>query len=459
MFGGARGGGKTDGVLGKYGLKAEAYGPAFNALALRRTAVSFDDAVRRAREIYTPGGVRFSGAKGRAAFKWPNGATLSFRHLETVADADNYQGMNVSDVWIEEVGQYPTPQPIDRLFGIMRSASGIPVQMILTGNPGGAGQLWLRERFKLHPFPKRTCDVDIEINGQPAIAAVIPSRIWDNRVLLRGDPGYLERLKMTGSPELVRAWLEGDWSAIEGAYFPEWSEKKHVCEPFPVPDHWLRFRAMDHGYATPFSVGWYAVASEDHQTSAGALPRGALVRYREWYGTTGKPNAGIRLTATTLGKGILKRDEGERITFGVIDPAADTHSNGPSIMEEINAQGCRFRRADNRRTARGNVPGGWDAVRRRLEGDEEGRVMLMVFSTGHNLIQQMPLMQHDPDDPEDMLKAGVEEHSVDELRYACMARPWVRKAPQPEKEPEVADFYSVGGKLRSRRTLKELIEA
>ena len=44
FFGGARGGGKTDGVLGKWALKEQRYGAAFNAIMLRRTAVSSEDA-------------------------------------------------------------------------------------------------------------------------------------------------------------------------------------------------------------------------------------------------------------------------------------------------------------------------------------------------------------------------------------------------------------------------------
>jgi hypothetical protein len=39
----------------------------------------------------------------------------------------------------------------------------------------------------------------------------IPSRIQDNKKLLEKDPGYIDRLHLVGSPELVRAWLEGDF--------------------------------------------------------------------------------------------------------------------------------------------------------------------------------------------------------------------------------------------------------
>ena len=40
FFGGSRGGGKTDGMLGKWALKDARYGAAFSAMMFRRTAVS-----------------------------------------------------------------------------------------------------------------------------------------------------------------------------------------------------------------------------------------------------------------------------------------------------------------------------------------------------------------------------------------------------------------------------------
>jgi hypothetical protein len=66
--------------------------------------------------------------------------------------------------------------------------------------------------------------------------AVIPSRIGDNRIMLEKDPGYIDRLHLVGSAQLIKGWLEGDWTAIEGAFFDCWSEEQHVIRPF-------RFRA------------------------------------------------------------------------------------------------------------------------------------------------------------------------------------------------------------------------
>src|SRR6516165_12514605 len=47
FFGGTRGGGKTDGVLGKWALKEKRYGSAFNAIMFRKTTVSAEDAIER----------------------------------------------------------------------------------------------------------------------------------------------------------------------------------------------------------------------------------------------------------------------------------------------------------------------------------------------------------------------------------------------------------------------------
>ena len=51
FFGGARGGGKTDGVLGKWAVRAITYGRDFNARLFRRTLVSGEDAIERGKQI------------------------------------------------------------------------------------------------------------------------------------------------------------------------------------------------------------------------------------------------------------------------------------------------------------------------------------------------------------------------------------------------------------------------
>ena len=50
-------------------------------------------------------------------------------------------------------------------------------------------------------------------------------------------------------------------------------------------------------------------------------------------------------------------------------------------------------------------------------------------------------MQHDKDRPED-LDTNMEDHAADDLRYACMARPYEK--PEPE-EDSTTDRYRKRG--------------
>ncbi|SEC57787.1 Phage terminase large subunit [Rhizobiales bacterium GAS188] len=426
FFGGSRGGGKTDGVLGKWGVKGLQFGEHFNAVMFRRTTVSSTDAIDRSKQIFGPLGGKFNETK--LTWHLPNGARIAFAYLDSVDDAQEYQGRNLTDAWIEEAGQYPSPEPIFRLFGVLRSAAGVPVQMILTGNPGGPGQGWIRDRYELVPFPERTRILVKPLpDGSLHKVAVIPSRLADNPFLTVIDPAYAGRLQLVGSAKLVRAWLNGDWNAIEGAFFDEWDEARHVVAPFAIPADWLRFRSMDWGSASPFSVGWWAVCGDGHALPDGrVIPRGALIRYREWYGASA-PNVGLKLSAEEVACGIKEREAGESIAYGVLDPSAFAESGGPSIAEMMaridGYKGPRFRKADNARVGQRGAMSGWMAVRARLKGDGL-RPMLFVFSTCTALIRTLPLLQHDRDRPED-LDTEMEDHAADETRYACLSRPYM----------------------------------
>jgi hypothetical protein len=450
FFGGARGGGKTDGLLGKWAIKEKRYGSDFNAIMFRRTTVSSEDAIDRSKQIYGPLGGKFNETK--LIWRMPNGGRVAFAYLDSIQDAQEYQGRNVTDVWIEEAGQYPESTPIDRLFGVLRSAAGVPVQMVLTANPGGPGQLWLRERYQLHPFPQQPRIVTRLLdNGVIHKAAVIPSRLADNRILAVNDPEYINRLYMVGSPELVKAWLEGDWSAVEGAFFSEWSESRHVVPQFDVPADWTKFRSMDWGFAKPFSVGWWAIVGDEFK----GIPRGALVRYREWYGCVpGKPNTGLRLTAKEVAQGIKEREQGgEKIAYGVLDPAAFSQDGGPSHAEAMMGEGVMFRRADNKRVAQAGAIGGWNEMRQRLRG-EDGVPMLYVMDTCTDFIRTVPVLQHDLRRPED-LDTEAEDHIADEARYGCMSRPFV-PIKKPVVEPKHMFVGQIGGGMRSTMSFNDI---
>lgn len=452
-FGGARGGGKSDGVIGDWLAHEYQYHEHAAGMAFRRERTELSELIERARQVLVPLGHTWK--EQDKYFRGPNGGRLRFAYLENDADADSYQGHSYTRLYPEEMGTFPSEAPINKLQATLRSGNGVPCRMKGTCNPGGPGHQWVKARYRLDVNPQGFIPYQTEFTNPftgkkiTKTRVFIPSRVTDNKYL--GDD-YVANLFQVGSAQLVRAWLEGDWSVIDGAFFDNWDAAKHVLKPFAVPDGWLRFRSMDWGSAKPFSVGWWAVVGDDYETPGGpVLPKGAIVRYREWYGSNGKPNVGLKLDAEDVAKGIAEREEGDEITYGILDPSAFTADGGPSIAERMaKATDGKvwFRRADNRRVARRGAMGGWDQLRARLKGTDDGRPMLYVFSTCRDLIRTLPALQHDGTNPEDVDTEG-EDHAPDEARYAAMSRPYGN-----EQQP-VSDIIA---EMCRPKTLDEMLE-
>jgi len=455
LFGGARGGGKTDGTLGRYSLRQKWLGAKFNEVYFRQEMPQADDLIERAKELYLPLGAHWQDQKKQFTFE--GGGRLRFRPLGSVQDATKYAGQNLSGCTVEESGNYPSPEPIDRMWGAMRGGDWI--QMVQTANPGGAGQSWLSERY-VEEYPEGNQIINCKLpNGTVHQRVFIPSKVRDNKILLENDPDYVNRLYLVGSKELVKAWLDGDWSAIEGAFFDNW-HRGLILRPFKIPEEWLKFRSMDWGYAAPFSVGWWAICIDPYEAETinddkVIIPRGAMVRYREWYGKV-SANKGLRLDAEEVAAGIKELEAGETIKYGVLDPAAFAVTSGPSIGETLWKAGAKFRRADNRRVSvRGSISG-WDQVRSRITGID-GSSMIYFFSTCKDTIRTLPTLPHDPNRLED-LDTRAEDHAADEIRYACMSRPMtpdMAVEPEPDfAEPKITfEDLRLGRKDRSGRRL------
>lgn len=422
LFGGARGGGKTDAVAGRVAIRALTYGDKYNAVIFRREMPQSDDLMERCEQLWGQYG-RYN--RSTSSFRFSNGARVRFRPLLRDIDASKYQGQNLVDAIVEEAGNYPDPSPILKLYGTLRSAQGVPTSLLLTANPGGAGQQWIKQRYRIDGPNSGMVPIEETLpNGAIAKRIFIPSKVQDNLILLKNDPEYVNNLYLVGSKELVKAWLEGDWNAIEGAFFDCWDNNTHILQPFEIPEHWLKFRSMDWGSARPFSVGWWAVAGEEYKIPGGVLlPRGSMVRYREWYGASA-PNKGLKLTVEAVADGVKERSGDENITYTTADPAMFAEDGGPSMAERMANRGVRLRRADNARVSRKGSMGGWDMMRMRMIGDDLGP-RLYCFKTCTDSIRTIPVLQHDTTNAED-LDTESEDHAADEWRYGCMSRPWVR---------------------------------
>ena len=410
-------------MLGDWLNHADQYKENAIGLMVRRSRTELLETHERARVIYGKlAGSRFTYQPMRVIM--PGGARLTFSYLDRDSDADAFQGASFTRCYVEEVGNFPSPTPILKLMATLRSGVGVPVGMRLTGNPGGAGHQWVKSRY-IDPAPRGWKVITDPETGSERI--YLPSRVAQNRYL---GEDYVRRLKGVGTPELVKAWLEGDWSVIAGAFFPEWSSDRHIMAPRELPEHWARFRSFDWGSARPFAVHWWAV-------SDGTLPeiaRGALVCYREWYGMKpGEPNVGLHMTAEQVAEGIRDRERDDPKPkdgsfVGVADPSIFAEDGGPSIASRmVRAARVVFRPGDNKRVPQRGAMGGWDQVRARLVGDADDRPMIVFFSTARDIIRTLPALQHDPNRAEDV-DTESEDHAADSVRYSCMSRAFIKDA-------------------------------
>lgn len=445
-FGGARGGGKTDGVLGKYGIKQQQYGKCFNGIFFRREMPGADDLIDRARDLYEPMGASYNKVERQFIFR--SGGRLRFRPLLDESDAAKLQGQSITDAAVEEAGNYPDPSPIWKLFGVLRSANKVPTQLIVTFNPGGSGHFWLRELFvKKAPLGMRTL-YKVLPTGKKIPYIYIPSRVKDNPILLNSDPDYIDRLHMVGSPELVRAWLEGDFSIHEGSFFPEFGTR-HLVDPFPIPTHWHKVCGYDWGHNAPFCAAWFAISSgKDDEGRELPIPKGAAVVYREY---TGKGIKNVEMAHT-----IAKLSKGEDCKM-VADGQIFNDMGNVSIAQEFHNVFTEYPNQQLWSAADKNKLMGWSQLRRRL-GKQGSEPLIYFFTTCKYLLDTIPAAGIDLKNPE-RIDPMSNDHGIDALTYGLMEAQ-LDSVYVPPKKPtvqkgivRVAEYISEHKRMQNQSTI------
>lgn len=405
-YGGARGGGKSWAMRRKLVLLA-LHQPGLNLLLLRRTLPELREnhLVPLLSELGKA--VDYNGTE--RVFRFPTGSRLRLGYCDKEGDVYQYQGQEYDVIGLEEATHF-TEEQMQFLTTCNRTVkAGFKPRMYYTCNPGGPGHGWVKRLF---------IDRRYQPGEEPSEYAFIPARIWDNPVLLQGDPGYVKQLQALPE-DLRRAYLDGDWDVLSGQFFREFSRGRHVCDPFPIPDWWRRFRSIDWGYNDPCAVLWHGVDGE-----------GRVYTYRELY---------VRQTrADAVAAKIQALSAGEQIAYTVASPdmwqkrgailKSEGGFEGESIAELFALAGVPLTPADNSRVA------GWQRVRGYLAEAADGRPRWQCFPCCENLIRTLPLLVFDRHDREDA--ADGEDHAPESLRYALMSRPAPGQAPiLPKPKP------------------------
>lgn len=423
FFGGARGGGKTSGLLGHWIKHAHRWGRYARGILFRHTYDELEEVQEQASALYPKLGAEY--VHGKRMWVFPNKASLRFRFLEHDKDADHYQGRAYTWQGWEELTSWASSAGIDKISATLRSAAGVKCQWVGTGNPGGPGHNWVKARF-ITPAPPLTPFYD---PVREVWRIFIPSKLSDNQILVKNDPKYAARLRGTGPDWLVQAWLDGNWDIVAGGMFDDvWESSIHVIRPFQVPRGWAVIRAFDWGSSRPFSLGWWAIANGETvylpDRTMLHFKKDTYIRIGEWYGWNGKEsNVGINMIDTEIarqGRALekaLEKDHEVRVQEGPADPSIFSVVNGHSIAGAMSVAGLHFVQAS---TGSGSRKSGWEAIRRRLlaakkvPAEEPG---MFVFDTCRQFIRTVPMLPRDPNKPDDV-DTESEDHIGDETRYA-----------------------------------------
>lgn len=257
LFGGARGGGKTDWGLGDFMAHAKTAGRFARGIWFRRSMPELQDAIDRSREIFGQLGWKYNEAKN--LWRAPNGASLRFRFIERETDAEKYQGHSYTWMMLDEAGTWPEYRTVSILRGTLRSRGiGIKTRLCLTANPLGKGHAWLKARYidNAKPF-------EMYKDPQTGLYRVfIPARLKDNPVLMQSEDYQQQLMEATvGRPGLRRAWLEGDWNAVEDVPGALWMARELEANRVnTVPDLVTVVVAIDPAVSAKTGSDWTGLA-------------------------------------------------------------------------------------------------------------------------------------------------------------------------------------------------------
>lgn len=413
-YGGARGGGKSHVAREKAELLCLRYA-GIQVLFMRRTYPELKEnhllpAMRELR-----GAAKYNGTD--KAFLFPNGARLKFGYCQYEKDLLQYQGQAYDVIFLEECTQFPeivftTMTESNRSSGLM--SEYFPPRMYFTCNPGGVGHAWFKRLF---------IDRDYKPGERAEDYVFIQATVQDNPWLMENSPDYVRALE--NLPEdRRRAMLYGDWDVFEGQYFPEFRRGIHTCAPFPIPDYWQRYRALDYGFDM-LAVGWFAVDEN-----------GTAYLYKEFCEGKDMGEGHEGLILSDAAEAIRTRsdeDEACAITFAPPDLWNKRQDTGRSAADVFAAGGVPLYRVRNARVQGWLDLKEWLKVRRLPDGTARPR--LVIFDQCSRTIQSLPMLLHDEKDPNDVAAEPHEfTHPADMLRYFVSGQPLAAHEPVERAE-------------------------
>lgn len=411
-YGGAKGGGKTH-ILRVKAIGGALMNEGIKILIMRKTYKDLERNHIMPILAMVPRSL-YSYNNTSHIMQFENGSTIEFGHWQGEASEQEYNGIEYDWIFIDEATQF-SERAFQFLGGCLRGANEIPKRMYLTCNPGGVGHRWVKRLFidKIY----KTDSEDPDENENPEDYTFIPATVEDNTYMLNSAGGQNYKRMLANMPDdLKRAYRYGDWTAIGGNYFPEFTTASHTHAPFKIPNHWTRYRSFDYGLDM-FDCFWVAVDEDGRSwVYREVAHKGLIVK-----------EASQKCLENTL------PTEKISTTYAPPDMWSRQKDSGKTMAELFMLNGIPIVKAENNRVQGHMMMKDLmapmplhDPYVRELYGGNNAPAMLpglMIINVCKGVIGDLQDIQADEDNPNDCATDPHEiTHSVDGLRYYCISR-------------------------------------
>lgn len=480
---GGRGWGKTEAQLMRFRSRVGmGYGTYWRGIIFDREYKNLDDLVVKSRRLFgvlDHGRAQWLASNSAYKWVWDTGEELLFRAAADEKDYWDYHGHEYPFIGFNELTKYPNNKLYRMLMSVNRSGFDpeehtpkvtsdnfakhlsheygrevrvgdyetpdglplppIPLEEVSTTNPYGPGHNWVKQQWidpapygKIVPRTTRIFDPKTQEDMDVTRRQVALFGTFRENPYL--SPQYIANLYEETDENILKAWLSGDWDIVAGGAFDDvWVKAKHVLPRFRIPKSWHVDRAMDWGSSHPFSVGWFAEATDEEVVmpdgSTMSFRPGSLIQIAELYGATSfGTNQGVKWGATKVAKEIKRVEEElakEGWYTGRIWPGPADNQIANVIDDDLDTIEKRFRDEGVSWEKSIKTPGsrvnGLELVRERMtavkKGQEKPGLYFMVNCRAS--IATIPILPRD-DKRIDDVDTTAEDHAYDMVRYRVL---------------------------------------
>ena len=366
--------------------------------------------------------------KSSSTIEWSNNSVIVLNHIQHESDLERYLSSEIHVALFDEATTF-TPKMIKFIRSRIRLGSlKVPEKfkkalpfIVYATNPRGPSHLYFKSNFvdvhkALTPFIAPSDD-----GGMTRI--FIPALLTDNPTLTKNDPNYRQRAMGMGDPEVVEAYLNGDWSCAEGAALPTFSRQHHVVstEKVKLSTNWDVRVGYDYGFSAPYSVLFYIIATGESEFDF-CPPKGSVIIVDEIYGDINRSEIGLKEDVAVTADKILERQfvrKWVNLLPGPADKSIFAKEQGPSIASIFLSKGIRFEESNK---SPGSRIRGLSIIRELLLNSiihKEDKPGLYIFDRCVRLIQHLSALSLDNKTGEDV-DTTQPDHDWDVLRYIIL---------------------------------------